>query len=95
MRKLFVPRPDRRPPAPSDNPEPTPIEILINLFPEYLSPRAREERRQMAAGNPEERQIRQHRISREESRYRRGFPVAGHGEPEPVNDPRVRRRLRF
>ena len=40
-----------------------------------------------AAGNPAERQAEAERISRDNARHQGGFPVAGHGEPEPENDP--------
>jgi len=40
-----------------DTPRSTPIEILINRFADYISPRAREERRLKAIGNPAEREI--------------------------------------
>jgi hypothetical protein len=46
-------------------------------------------------GNPKERQAEQERIARDEARHRQGFPVAGHGEPEPKNNPRIRHRQRL
>ena len=69
--------------------------ILRILNPEYVPPIAREEHRQKQAGNPSERETAHQRIEREAAHYRHGFPVAGHGEPEPVNQPRVRQRQRF
>lgn len=63
--------------------------------PEYKSPIAQREQAQKEGGNPKERQAEQERINREEARYRRGFPVAGHNEPERENDPgRGRERSR-
>jgi len=85
----------RRPPEGSENPHPTPIESLINTIADYISPRAREERRMKAIGNPAERQIEQQRIAREESFYRHGMPVAGHNEPVPKNNPTLRRKHPF
>jgi hypothetical protein len=41
---------------------------------------AQREQAQKAAGNPKEKQAEAERISRDEGRYRAGFPVAGHGE---------------
>jgi hypothetical protein len=45
------------------------------------------ENSQKEQGNPAERQKEQERINRDEALHRGGFPVAGHGEPEPENDP--------
>jgi hypothetical protein len=84
-----------KPPESSDTPSEVPTETLIHTVPGYVSPLARRERSQKETGNPAERQTEQQRIAREESLYRHGFPVAGHGEPEPVNQPRVRQRQRF
>jgi hypothetical protein len=50
-------------------------------------PATQRERSQKEIGNPAERQTEQERIHRERSRYERGFPVAGHGEPHRTNDP--------
>ena len=86
---------DRKRSEPADNPHPTPIEILINTIADYVSPRAREERRQKQVGNPAEREIAHQRIEREAAAYRRGFPVAGHNEPQSLNQPSVRHRQRF
>jgi hypothetical protein len=47
----------------------------------------RRERQQKEIGNPAERQAEIDRINRDESRYRTGFPVAGHGRRERDNDP--------
>jgi len=69
--------------------------ILRIITPDYVSPVAREEHRQKQAGNPSERETARERIEREAAHYRRGFPVAGHGEPEPVNQPRPRQRQSF
>ena len=69
--------------------------ILRVINPDYVSPVARQEQNQKQAGNPAERQVEQRRISREEAHYRQGFPVAGHGGPEPINQPRIRHRQRF
>jgi hypothetical protein len=42
-----------------------------------------------------ERQAEAGRIAHDEGRHQQGFPVAGHGEPEPENDPgRERSRSR-
>jgi hypothetical protein len=41
---------------------------------------AQREQAQKEAGNPKEKQAETERISRDEARYRQGFPVAGHGE---------------
>jgi hypothetical protein len=70
-------------------------DILRIIDPDYVSPLARQEQNQKAQGNPAERATAHQRIEREEAHYRRGFPVAGHGEPEPVNQPRIRRRPRL
>jgi hypothetical protein len=70
-------------------------DILRIINPNYVSPVAREEHRQKQAGNPAEREIAAQSIEREAAHYRQGFPVAGHGEPEPVNQPRPRQRQRF
>ena len=56
---------------------------------------AQQEQADKAAGNPAERRTEAERINRDEAHYRGGFPVAGHGEPEPENDPgRERSRSR-
>jgi hypothetical protein len=47
----------------------------------------RRERQQKEIGNPAERQAEIERIDRDESRYRTGFPVAGHGQRQRDNDP--------
>jgi hypothetical protein len=47
----------------------------------------RRENSQKEAGNPAEQRKEQERINRDEARHQGGFPVAGHGEPEPENDP--------
>jgi hypothetical protein len=79
----------------SSDPRPTPIEILRILIPGYISPRGREEIRQMKIGNPAERQIQRQTLARVETLYARGCPVAGHNEPVPINNPRLRRRPPF
>lgn len=70
-------------------------DILRIINPEYISPAAREEHRQKQAGNPAEREIETQRIEREAAAYRRGFPVAGHNEPQSLNQPSIRHRQRF
>ena len=70
-------------------------DILRVINPEYVSPVAREEHRQKQAGNPAEREIEGQRIEREAAAYRRGFPVAGHNEPQSLNQPSIRHRQRF
>ena len=55
--------------------------------PEYKSPGAQREISQKEQGSPAERQKEQERINRNDARYQLGFPVAGHGEPEPESDP--------
>lgn len=59
---------------------------------DYVTPITRRDRAQREHGNSAERHTEQQRIAREEAHYRHGFPVAGHGEPEPVNRPRIRQR---
>jgi hypothetical protein len=66
--------------------------ILRVINPDYVSPIARRELAQKQQGNPAERQTEQRRIAREDSHYRQGFPVAGHGGPEQVNNPKPRQR---
>jgi hypothetical protein len=51
------------------------------------SPVAQRERQQKEQGNPADRRAEIERINRDENRHRGGFPVAGHGEPQPENDP--------
>jgi hypothetical protein len=58
-----------------------------NHGPDYISPIGRQEIAQRESTNPAERQKEQERIIRDETRYQAGFPVAGHGEPQPENDP--------
>ncbi len=70
-------------------------DILRIINPEYVSPVAREEHRQKQAGNPAEREIAHQRIEREAAACRRGFPVAGHNEPQSLNQPSIRHRQRF
>jgi hypothetical protein len=78
---------------PVESPADRPADIQRPLWdPNYITPIARRERSQKETGNPAERQTGQHRIDREESYYRRGFPVAGHGEPQSLNDPSGGRR---
>jgi len=84
----------RKPPESSATPSEVPFETLIHTVPGYVSPLARRERSPKETGNPAERQTEQQRIGREVSLYRRGFPVAGHGEPESLNDPSGGRRRR-
>jgi hypothetical protein len=55
--------------------------------PEHKTPIAQREISQKEQGNPKDRQAEQERISRDEGLHQGGFPVAGHGEPEPENDP--------
>jgi hypothetical protein len=69
-----------------------PVEQIINSNPEYVSPGARQERSQKAIGNPNEDRIQREHLNRQDRLYQRGFPVAGHGEPEPVNNPEPRQR---
>jgi hypothetical protein len=45
------------------------------------------EEQQKQGGNPTDDRARQERINRDDALHRGGFPVAGHGEPEPENDP--------
>ena len=72
------------------------VQDILRIFnPDYVSPVAREEHRQKQAGNPADREAAAHSIERAAAHYRQGFPVAGHGEPEPVNQPRQRQRQRF
>jgi hypothetical protein len=85
----------RRPEPPSDPPPPTPIEILINTIAGYISPRAREERHQKEIGHPAEDRSKREYLAEHEALYRRGFPVAGHGEAERINNPAVRHRNRM
>jgi hypothetical protein len=66
--------------------------FLRLIDPLYASPVAREERRQQQIGNPREDSIKREHLGRQEALYARGFPVAGHGEPEPPNNPRPRQR---
>jgi hypothetical protein len=66
--------------------------ILRIINPDYIAPLAREERSQRQTGNPAERHKEQQRIARDDAHYRQGFPVAGHGEQEPVNNPKPRQR---
>ncbi len=47
---------------------------------------AQQEQAQKDAGNPKEKQAEAERISRDEARHQRGFPVAGHGERRRDND---------
>jgi hypothetical protein len=51
------------------------------------SPVTQRERQDKATDNPKDRQAEIERINRDEGRHRGGFPVAGHGEPQPENDP--------
>jgi hypothetical protein len=60
--------------------------------PEHKSPLAQREISQKEAGDPKEKQAEAERISRDEGRHRRGFPVAGHGERD--DDGRERSRSR-
>ncbi len=53
----------------------------------YKTPVAQREQAQKEQGNPAERQAGQGRINRDKAGHRRGFPVAGHSEPERENDP--------
>ena len=86
----------RRPEPPADAPaQPSTIETLIATIAGYISPGARQERARKAEGNPAERQIERETISRTEAHFRAGFPVAGHGEPEPVNNPKLRQRSKL
>jgi hypothetical protein len=66
--------------------------FLRLIDPLYASPVAREERRQKQTRNPREDRIEREHLNRQESLYARGFPVAGHGEPERVNNPKPRQR---
>jgi hypothetical protein len=70
-------------------------DILRIINPEYVSPAAREEHRQKQAGNPAGRETEAQSIERAAAHYRQGFPVAGHGEPESLNQPRQRQRQRL
>ena len=45
------------------------------------------ENSQKEQGNPTDDRAKQERINRDKGLHRGGFPVAGHGEPEPENDP--------
>jgi hypothetical protein len=45
------------------------------------------ENSQKQQGNPDEIRKEQERINRDDARHQGGFPVAGHGEPKPENDP--------
>lgn len=84
-----TPRPDNDGRSPGEGPERAPDGSY------HKSGLAQQEQADKAAGNPAERQAEAERISRDEARYRAGFPVAGHGEPEPENDPgRGRERSR-
>jgi hypothetical protein len=53
----------------------------------YKTPVAQREIGHKEQGNPKERQAEQERISRDDALHWGGFPVVGHGEPEPENDP--------
>ena len=86
---------DKKLSPPSDNPSSTSIETLINTIADYISPRTREVRRQKQVGNPAAREIEAQRIEREAALYRHGMPVAGHNEPQSLNQPSIRHRQRF
>ena len=84
-----TPRPDNDGKSPGEGPERAPDGTY------HKSGVAQREQADKAAGNPAERQAEAERISRDDARHRGGFPVAGHGEPERVNDPgRGRERSR-
>jgi hypothetical protein len=55
--------------------------------PEHKTPVAQREISQKDQGNPKDRQAEQERINRDNGKHQAGFPVAGHGKPEPENDP--------
>ena len=76
-----TPRPDNDGRSPGEGPERTPDGSYT------ASGIARQEQADKAAGNPKEKQAEAERISRDDARHQGGFPVAGHGEPEPENDP--------
>jgi hypothetical protein len=83
-------------PQPFHEPAPWPREGEPRIWdPDYISPIGKRERIQKETGNPAERRTKADRINREDAHYRGGFPVAGHGEPEPANDPAPRRRPRM
>jgi hypothetical protein len=84
-----TPRPDNDGRSPGEGPERAPDGSY------HKSGIAQQEQADKAAGNPKEQQAEAERISRDEGRHQQGFPVAGHGEPEPENDPgRGRERAR-
>ena len=84
-----TPRPDNAGQSIGEGPERNPDGSLNK------SPVGQREQAQKEAGNPAERQTEAERINRDDARHRGGFPVAGHGEPEPENDPgRERSRSR-
>jgi len=66
--------------------------FLRLIDPLYTSPIARQERSQRETDNPGEDRIQREHQGRQKALYERGFPVAGHGEPEPVNNPKPRQR---
>ena len=84
-----TPRPDNDGRSPGEGPERAPDGSY------HKSGIAQREQADKAAGNPAERRTEAERINRGEGRHQQGFPVAGHGEPEPENDPgRERSRSR-
>jgi hypothetical protein len=89
MRRRSTPPAEATPEARGIGEGPNPVEQTGS---DYVSPAARRERAQKQQGNPKDRQAEQERIARDDNRYRQGFPVAGHGEPEPVNRPHMRQR---
>lgn len=58
---------------------------------DYKSPLAQREQAQKA-GDPKEKQAEAERIARDEARYRRGFPVAGHDRDDDTGRGRERSR---